>query len=167
MSRIVLIGAPGAGKTRTGRRVAKALGIPFIDTDKRIVAEHGPIADIFEQYGEPYFRTIERDVVADALLEDAVVALGGGAVLDQRTQELLRTERVVQLTVAPEAVSERIADGKRPLLKDGIGTWLALVDARRPVYDRLAHFTVDTSNRPLTGVAHEITEWLRRVDSDD
>jgi shikimate kinase len=147
--------------------VAKALGIPFIDTDKRIVAEHGPIAEIFETWGEPHFRSIERDTVAEALGEDAVVALGGGAVLDEATQELLRTERVVQLTVSPEAVSERIADGKRPLLKDGIGAWLALVDARAPIYDRLAQFTVDTSNRPLTGVANEITAWLRRVDSDE
>lgn len=167
MSRAVLIGAPGAGKTRTGRRVAKALGIPFIDTDKRIVAEHGSIADIFEQYGEPHFRAIERDVVAAALREDAVVALGGGAVLDERTQELLRAERVVQLTVDADSVSERIADGKRPLLTGGLEAWLALVDARKPIYDRLAHHTVDTSGRPLTQVADDIVQWLRSVNPND
>ncbi|HWK21344.1 MAG TPA: shikimate kinase, partial [Microbacteriaceae bacterium] len=85
---IVLIGAPGAGKTRTGKRVARALGIPHIDTDKRFVAEHGSIAEFFEAYGEPEFRRIERELVADAVREDAIVSLGGGAVLDPATQEL-------------------------------------------------------------------------------
>lgn len=157
---VVLIGAPGAGKTRTGKRIARLLGVPIIDTDKRIVAEHGPISEIFATYGEPYFRCLERAEVVRALGERAVVTLGGGAVLDAGTQADLLAHRVVQLTVAPDAVEARIAGDKRPLLKDGIAAWSALVAARQPLYDRLSQLTIDTSNVPLDGVAARIAEWL-------
>lgn len=159
---IVLIGAPGAGKTRTGKRLARLLGLPFIDTDKRIVAAHGPISDLFEQFGERHFRAIERNVVAESLGEVAVVTLGAGAILDVDTQADLKKHTVIQLTVSADAVSERIADGKRPLLKDGVGAWQALVAARQPIYDRLATHTIDTSNRPLDAVASEIADLLKR-----
>jgi len=161
---VVFIGAPGAGKTRTGKRVARLMGAPFIDTDKRIAAEHGPIPDLFATHGEPHFRRIERDVVAEALREDAVVSLGGGAVLDVQTQADLESlgAPVVQLTTTPEAVAERITDGRRPLLADGVDAWVALVEARKPLYDRLATLTIDTSFRPMDDVAKEVHEWLRR-----
>jgi len=157
---VVLIGAPGAGKTRTGKRLARLLGHPLIDTDKRIVAAHGPIAAIFAEHGEPHFRALEREAVAAALREPAIVTLGGGAVLDERTQADLAGLRVVQLTVSPDAVEERIAGGKRPLVADGIAAWSALVSARQPIYDRLADLTLDTSSRPLDQIAAEIADWL-------
>lgn len=162
---VVLIGAPGAGKTRTGKRLARLLHVPFIDTDKRIVAAHGPIAEIFEEHGEPHFRTIERDTVAEALRERAVVTLGGGAVLDPRTQADLADKRVVQLTVSADAVEKRIASGKRPLLKGGVGAWTALVSARQPIYDRLSQLSVDTSRQPLDRVAQKIADWLEKQES--
>ncbi len=157
---VVLIGAPGAGKTRTGKRLARLLDVPIVDTDKRIVEQHGPIADIFEAYGEQHFRALERAEVARALAEHAVVTLGGGAVLDPATQADLASHRVVQLTVTPEAVESRIAGTKRPLVKDGIAAWSALVAARQPIYDRLAQLTIDTSHAPLDGVAGRIADWL-------
>ena len=159
---VVLIGAPGAGKTRTGRRIANRLGVPFIDTDKRIVAGHGPIAAIFEQHGEPHFRAIERGVVAQALTEHAVVTLGGGAVLDAETQRDLEGRAVVQLTVDATAAERRISGSKRPLVKDGIEAWKALVATRQPLYDRLAGLTIDTSRRPLDSIATEVVEWLEQ-----
>lgn len=157
---VVLIGAPGAGKTRTGKRLARLLDVPIVDTDKRIVEQHGPIADIFAAYGEQHFRALERAEVARALTEHAVVTLGGGAVLDPATQADLASHRVVQLTVTPEAVESRIAGTKRPLVKDGIEAWSALVAARQPIYDRLAQLTIDTSHAPLDGVAGRIADWL-------
>ncbi len=163
---VVLIGAPGAGKTRTGKRVARALGIPHLDTDKLFVAEHGPIADFFTANGETAFREIERELVAAALAEDAVVSLGGGAVLDPRTQELLSGRPVVQLTSTPDAIRERIARepgeaAKRPLLAaGGVEAWQRLVESRRPIYDRLAVVTVDTSHRTMDSVAEEVLAWL-------
>jgi len=156
---VVLIGAPGAGKTRTGKRVARLLELPFVDTDKRIVAAHGPIPAIFEAHGEPHFRTLEREEVARALGEHAVVSLGGGAILDEATQADLAGHRVVQLTVSADAFADRISTGKRPLVT-GIDSWVALVEKRQPIYDRLAHLTIDTSRRPLDGVAQEIAQWL-------
>lgn len=157
---VVLIGAPGAGKTRTGRRLSRLLGADFIDTDRRITDAHGPIAEIFRQRGEQAFRAIERDAVAKALTEPAVVTLGGGAVLHTDTQAQLANATVVQLTVSADAVSARIADGKRPLLTGGIGAWSELVAARQPIYDRLSQLTVDTSGKPLDEVARQIAEWL-------
>lgn len=157
---LVLIGAPGAGKTRTGKRVARLLGIEHIDTDKRIVAEHGPIAEIFAAHGEPHFRALERAAVAAALREPAVVTLGGGAILDADTQDDLAGLPVVQLTVSAEAVQRRIAGGKRPLVKDGIATWQALVASRQPIYDRLSQLSIDTSHQPLDRIAEQIAAWL-------
>ena len=156
---VVLIGAPGAGKTRTAKRIARLLNAPLVDTDKRIVAEHGPIATIFAEHGEPHFRALERAAVAQALTERAVVSVGGGAVLHPDTQAELADHRVVQLTVSRDAFADRIGTGKRPLVTS-LDAWSALVDARQPVYDRLSQLTIDTSRQPLEGVAEQIVEWL-------
>jgi shikimate kinase len=161
---LVLIGPPAAGKTRLGKRVARLLGTPFIDTDKRIVARHGPISALFAEHGEEHFRSLERDEVASALTENAVVSLGGGAVLDADTQHALSGHRVVLLTVSPEAVVARITDAKRPLVA-GIDSWLALVEARTPIYERLATRTFDTSHRPLDAIASEIAAWIKETDT--
>jgi len=158
---LVLIGAPGAGKTRLGKRIARLLDVPFIDTDKRIVAEHGVIADIFTEHGEPHFRALERAAVVAALSEGAVVALGGGAVIDEDTRRDLAALPVVQLTVTAEAVTARIAGNKRPLLKNGIGAWSDLVATRQPIYDALAKRTFDTSTRPLDHIAVDIVDWIQ------
>ncbi|MDO7882031.1 shikimate kinase [Salinibacterium soli] len=157
---LVLIGAPGAGKTRTGKRLSKLLGAPLIDTDSTVVSGHGPIAKIFEEHGEPHFRALERAAVAAALREPAIVTLGGGAVLDAETQADLEGLPVVQLTVRPDAVEKRIANGKRPLVSSGIDAWAALVASRQPIYDRLSQLTIDTSDVPLDSVAVRIADWL-------
>jgi shikimate kinase len=158
----VLIGPPAAGKSRIGKRVAKLLGVPFLDTDSQIVAAHGKIADIFAEHGEPHFRALERAAVADALTGPGVVSLGGGAVLDRDTQADLRGQRVVLLTASADAVRKRIRGGKRPLLASGgIEAWERLVAERTPIYEALAKRTWDTSTRPVDQIAAEIAEWLR------
>jgi shikimate kinase len=136
------------------------LRVPFIDTDRRVVDAHGPIAAIFQDHGEAAFRSFERAAVASALREPAVVTLGGGAVLDAETQLDLAATKVVQLTVSADAVSARIADGKRPLLTGGVTAWSDLVAARKPTYDRLAQLTIDASRQPLDTIAQQIVEWL-------
>lgn len=158
---LVFIGPMGSGKTRIGRRVAKRLGVPFIDTDKRIVAEHGAITGIFETQGEAHFRELERAAVAEALSEEAVVSLGGGAVLDRLTQESLSAHRVVFLTVDASAVLSRMDTSKRPLLRDGPEAWERIFAERRSIYERLATVTFDTSTRPITRIAEEIAAWAR------
>ena len=162
---LVLIGPPGSGKSRIGKRVAKMLGSEFIDTDRRIVAAHGRIAEIFEMHGEQYFRSIERAIVAEVLKERAVVSLGGGAVLDNETQRELADKRVVLLSVSAVAVAKRIGGTKRPLLagtsaSDRIEAWQRIADSRRRMYEKLAQRTWDTSRRPIDQLAREIADWV-------
>ena len=156
---VVLIGAPGAGKSRTGRRLARKLDVPLVDTDSRVSAQHGAIPEIFAKHGEAHFRKLERDAVAQALQERAVVSLGGGAVLDPETQADLAGHRVVQLTISPEVFAERMTAGKRPLVTS-LESWLALVQSRQALYDKLSQLTIDTSRRPIDRVAEQIAEWL-------
>ena len=156
---VVLIGPMGAGKTRIGKRVARILGTGFVDTDKLIVAEHGPIPAIFASQGEAHFRALERAAVTAALAGDAVVALGGGAVLDDQTRADLTNQRVVLVTVSPQAVAPRIANARRPLLRDGLTDWERIYAERRHLYEQLAKLTVDTSHRPIDAVAKEVAEW--------
>jgi shikimate kinase len=158
---IVFIGPSGAGKSRLGKRVARLLGVPFADSDRMIVAEHGPIAQIFRDHGEPHFRALERETVHRALQSDGVLSLGGGAVLDPDTQEELSRHRVVYLTISPEAVARRLAgDTDRPLVRNGVDDWVTLNAPRWPIYTRLADATFDTSHRPNDEIAKEVAAWL-------
>ena len=150
-----------AGKTKIGKRVARALVVPFIDTDKRIVAEYGPISEIFAREGEDYFRVLERAAVVDALGEHAVVSLGGGAVLDAQTQADLAGCTVVYLSVDAAAAASRIGGAKRPLLADGVDAWQRIFDERRPIYEALASIQFDTSKRPIDKIADDIVNWVR------
>lgn len=156
---VVLVGPMGAGKTKVGRRVARLLGREFTDTDKMVVAEHGPIAAIFAEHGEPYFRRLEREAVARALSTDDVVSLGGGAVLDASTRSDLAAQRVVYLTVSARAVEGRLGEGKRPLIRNGVSDWQRIFDERRALYEEVADLEIDTSHRPFDGIAEEVAAW--------
>ncbi|BDV30595.1 shikimate kinase [Microbacterium terricola] len=161
---IVLVGPMGAGKTSVGRRVARALGTTFTDTDKMVVREHGPIPELFVRYGEAHFRGLERAAVTEALAGGGVVALGGGAVLDAGTRAQLAEHRVVLLTVAPHIVSSRILGSDRPLLageEDPIARWQRIFDERLPLYEQVADVTFDTSTGPLSGVVTAIVDWAQ------
>lgn len=159
---LILIGPPGAGKSLLGKLVAKLLRVPFVDIDRRIVASHGPIASIFADHGEAWFRKVERIEVQKALGERAVVAFGGGAVLCSETQADLAQARVVLVTVSPEVVERRIRGGVRPLLDDGIESWLRIMADRKPLYERLAIRTVDSSDRSAESIAHELAQWVQK-----
>lgn len=158
---LVLIGPPVAGKSRVGKRVARILDAAFIDTDRVIVAEHGPISEIFAERGEPAFRALEAHAVIEALEQCAVVALGGGAVMTPSVAAALTGRPVVLLTIAPEAAAERLDPETRPLVRDGIGAWVDLVARRMPTYRALATASWDTSTRPIDHIAAEIAEWAR------
>jgi shikimate kinase len=162
---VVLVGPMGAGKTRVGRRVARLLGSGFTDTDKAVVAQHGPIAAIFAEQGEPRFRELERAAVSAALAGDDVVSLGGGAVLDPHTRADLAGQRVVFLTVSPRIVAGRIQGTDRPLLAeaDPVGRWQKIFAERRRLYDEVADLTLDTSSGPLAAVVAEIVQWAQQT----
>lgn len=162
---IALIGPPAAGKSRVGKKLAKRLRLPFVDTDAVVVAGHGPIPEIFSVHGEPYFRELERAAVAQALREPGVISLGGGAVLDPETQADLAEARVVLLTVRPEAIARRITNGKRPLVTD-LESWKRLVASRSDLYRSLADYTADTSSRPIDTIVAEIAAWVTGAEKE-
>jgi shikimate kinase len=158
---IVFIGPSGAGKSRLGKRVARVLGVPFADTDRMIIAEHGPIPQIFHDHGEAHFRALEREAVRRGLQGEGILSLGGGAVLHPDTQRDLADHRVVFLTITPEAVSHRLAgDTDRPLVRNGVQDWRVLNEPRWEIYSRLADVTFDTSHRANDEITNEVAAWL-------
>jgi shikimate kinase len=149
--RLVVVGPPGAGKSTVGRLVADALGVGFRDTDADVEAAAGEsIADIFVLHGEEDFRARERDAVVRALAEhDGVLAVGGGAVLDERTRADLRGRPVLHLEVSLASAAPRVGlTGSRPLLLGNPRKqWLELAQARLPLYAEVASITVSTDGR--------------------
>jgi len=158
--RVVLVGSMGAGKTTVGGLVAKALGLGFLDTDHLVEARAGkPVADIFVEDGEAHFRALERAAVAAALeTHDGVLALGGGAVLDESTRELLADHNVVFLQVGLSDAAARVGLGvSRPLLLGNVrGRIKQLLDERTPLYTRLARHTVPTDGLSADEVADRV-----------
>ena len=159
-ARVVLIGPMGAGKTTIGKRVAKALAAEFVDSDAEFVRRHGPIAAYFDLHGEASFRVEERRVVEQAVRRGVVLSLGGGAVLDEGTRADLTGVPVVLLTTTAEAVRDRLGSG-RPLVRGGVADWTRIYESRRAVYESLADTVVDSSRRPITTLAAEVTAWVR------
>lgn len=167
---IVLIGLRGTGKTTVARLVAEKLGWPWHDADRVVEARAGKsIAELFRQEGEPVFRDLEAQVVADLAAQDqCVLALGGGAVLRAETRQAIAGQGfVVWLTASPETLWSRIStDGentaRRPnlTLAGGIDEIIATLDARRAIYGGCAHCTVDTEGRSPQQVADAIVEQL-------
>lgn len=121
---IVLVGLSGTGKSSVGRRIAAHLGRPFFDADGEIERRAGrTVRDIFATDGEPAFRELEAEVMADLLGAGApsVIAAGGGAVVTESTRKLLTEPGVfvVWLTASPEFLASRtVKKAHRPLLDD-------------------------------------------------
>jgi shikimate kinase len=162
---VVLVGVMGAGKTTVGTAVAARLGLPFADTDAIIEAQAGkPIPEIFVDDGEPAFRALERSVVASTVSTfDGVLALGGGAILDETTRKLLADQTVVFLSVELTDAIKRVGMGAgRPLLAiNPRATLKYLMDQRKPLYLEVATHTVATDGRDPTTLADEIVTLLR------
>ncbi len=162
--RVVLVGPMGAGKTTVAGLLAQAWGVPVRDTDEDIERDQGrSISDIFVDSGEAAFRTLEADAVGAALAgHEGVLALGGGAVLDPATRDLLAGHTVVFLRVGlGDTVSRVGLGGGRPLLLGNMrGRIKSLLDERTPIYESVATHTVDTDGRTADQVAREVAALL-------
>ncbi|MGG8409669.1 shikimate kinase [Streptomyces sp. 12297] len=166
--RVVLVGPMGSGKSTVGALLAERLAAPYRDTDADIVAAEGrEISEIFVDDGEPYFRALEREAVARALAEHTgVLALGGGAVLDEGTRSLLAGLPVVYLSMDVEEAVRRVGLGAaRPLLAiNPRRQWRELMDARRPLYTEVARVVVATDDRTPEEVAQAVLDALELKD---
>lgn len=161
---IVLIGVPGAGKSTVGQLLAEKLNLNFVDTDLVIEQKAGKsISDIFVQDGEPVFRALEKQVVADAIsYDDFVVSVGGGALMDADTRELVKKQECVWLQAGLSQAVDRVGMNKnRPLLLGNVRGQLAdLMAAREPLYIECAKHVVDTNNMTPDQVVEQIIETV-------
>lgn len=164
---IVLVGLMGAGKSTVGRRLAKRLGLPFVDSDDAIEDAAGfSAAEVFERYGEADFRDGERRLVARLMDgEVRVIATGGGAYVDPRTRKLLNERAITIWLDAPvEVLADRTGRrDTRPLLRnsDRKQTLQRLAEQRAPAYAE-AHIRVKSGNGAHKGVVEAIVAALER-----
>ena len=166
MSRILLIGPPGAGKSTIGVALAKELSIDFIDTDQEIERETGKaITDIFVVDGELHFRAIELETLRKVLtLESGVISLGGGAPISEEAQEAIAqsNSHTVFLDVSLATAAPRVGFNRdRPLLLGNPrAQWQALSDNRRPIYEKLADDAIKVDDMSVDQIVDEIKKNL-------
>jgi shikimate kinase len=166
----VLVGLPGSGKSTIGRRLARALGVAFLDSDAAIEKKTGRrIADVFATDGEQEFRRIEEEVIRTALAEhDGVLALGGGAITSPGVRDMLVGHTVIYLEInAAEGIRRTTGNTVRPLLAgpDPAAKYRALVADRTPLYRRAATMRVNTNRRNPGAVVRHIIARLEHPHS--
>jgi shikimate kinase len=164
MSRLVLIGAPGAGKSTVGKALSERLNREFLDTDALIQDSTGKtITDIFVVDGEEVFRAIELKVLADVLKsENTVISLGGGAPISEQAQKLITDSQslVIFLDVSLATAAPRVGFNRdRPLLLGNPrAQWQALSDKRRPIYERLADVVIKVDEMDVDAIVTAIVK---------
>ncbi|HSK07628.1 MAG TPA: shikimate kinase [Acidimicrobiia bacterium] len=157
-----LVGMMGTGKTSAGRLAAERLGVPFIDVDQEIATDRGAeIPEIWSGLGEEGFRELETASIDRVAGSRAIVATGGGAVLDPANRRRMReTGTVIWLKTPPDVLAARLdSSGGRPLLEghpDRGGRVAALLEERAQAYDDAADYELDTSELSVEEVAMRI-----------
>lgn len=162
---IVFIGMMGSGKSAIGKRLAANLELPFVDADTAIEEAAGmSIPDIFETFGEDYFRDGERRVIARLMAENSmVISTGGGAFMNEETRSLIKERGTsVWLKASLATLMERVKrKDNRPLLKtaDPEATMRALLERREPIYAE-ADITIESRNQSHETVVEAVNEAL-------
>lgn len=167
--RVFLVGMMGVGKSTTGRLLAETLGWPYVDTDDEVPRRAGrPLEEIWEHDGEAAFRRLEVEAVSDVAGRPgpAVVALGGGAVLDERNRRAIKEAGlVVWLRADPGTLFGRLREAAgtaRPLLRQGPADALRRIsDTRAPIYESVADLVFDVDRMNPRDVAGAIADALK------
>ena len=165
--RAIFIGPMGSGKSTIGKAVASALGLPFRDTDSIIEErEEMPVSQIFIDKGEDYFRTVEKKVLRDELLNDgSILSLGGGAPISVDAQSALKVSSapVIYLDISLASVAPRIGFNRdRPLLlHNPRGQWQTLMEVRRPIYESIANVVIDVNGKSQKQIVEEALGALK------
>lgn len=169
---VALIGFMGTGKTAVGRRLAEKLGRRFIELDSAIERKaRKSIPEIFVEDGEIAFRELEIEATRElARTKHAVIACGGGIILNRINIDRLKERAVIiHLTAPPGVILKRVLGeaGKRPLLdvENPLATIRELLKFRKPLYERAADITVNTAGLDINGVVEQIIEKLKTDDS--
>ena len=173
MSNIILVGPMGAGKSTIGRLLAKELRMNFKDSDKEIEERSGAnIPWIFDREGEQGFREREQEAIADLCREsDLVLATGGGAVMRAENRQALHQSGVVVYlcTSVEQQIARTQRDKNRPLLQtqNPAEVLRKLIEVRDPLYREVAHWVIETDERPPRTVVFEILKRLGHTMSQE
>lgn len=152
---IILCGFMGCGKSTVGALLAKKTGMAFIDLDSYIEKKQGmTVSDIFEKYGEPRFRELEREAARELSQKSSmVIAAGGGTLTFQENVDTLRTSgKIILLDLPLDTVAKRLEnDTTRPLLNrpDKLEAMKALFEKRLPIYKAAADIIVNGDESPM------------------
>jgi shikimate kinase len=167
---IYLIGFMGTGKSTVSRHLKSLTGAKELDMDREIVRENDmSISDMFEQYGEEYFRDKETQMVQKiAAMEPAIVSCGGGAVLRAENVKMMKESgKIVLLTATPQTVYLRVRHSKdRPILNGHMNVEYIeeLMEKRRAVYEKACDLRVATDEKTPEQIAREIANMVENAD---
>lgn len=160
MKSVVLIGMPSAGKSSAGKKLAKSLGLVFLDGDELIRAVTGePLSATIAREGAEGFLKIEEEVLLRLSAADAVVATGGSAVYSERAMARLKSlGKVVYLKISEEEAEKRIPDftARGVVMRGKISTLKELYAERAPLYEKYADVTVDCTGKSLDSILSEL-----------
>ena len=170
---IVLIGFMGAGKTTISDYFSTVFAMDIVEMDQVIAErEEMSIPDIFETYGEEYFRDLETGLLIEMQSrKNSVISCGGGAALRERNvNEMKKNGRVVLLTAKPETIYERIKDSDdRPVLngRKNVGGIAELMEQRREKYEAAADIVIHTDGKSVLQVCEELVQRLTEMEDEN
>ncbi len=164
---IFLIGFMGVGKSTIAKELCKELGAEQVEMDQVIAKQQDmAISDIFDEYGEKYFRRLETDLLREIQTKDnQVVSCGGGVVLKEKNVDIMKScGSIVLLTAEPETIYRRVKHSTdRPLLNGNMSLNYIkeLMDEREECYEEAADIRVSTDNRPIDAIVESILRKLK------